>query len=218
MIRGFIFDMDGVIIDNHIYHYQAWFQLCEQIGHPITEDYYRDHFNGKKSEDILRMLDPNLTEDDVQKLMNQKEELYRKNYGPFQKSARGLINFIQGLKANNYKLAIGTSAPVENVLFTIDGLKLRHYFDVMIDGSMVSLGKPNPEVYQKCIEGLNLRPEECVVFEDAPSGLVAAKSAGAHRIGVVTSHKKEELVQAERFIDDFEGLDAETIQGWFKRP
>ena len=214
-IKGFVFDMDGVIIDNHTFHYDAWFKLCEEIGHPITEDFYRDHFNGKKSEDILKMLDPTYTHEQIIKFMDQKESLYRKTYGPFQKTILGLLDFFEDLKKNNYKIALGTSAPVPNVLFTIDGLNLRSYFDVIVDGSMVSQGKPNPEVYQKCIQGLGLNPSECVVFEDAPAGLKAAKAAGARRVGVITSHKKEELMDGEEFIYNFESLSSAKIQDWF---
>ena len=216
MIKGFIFDMDGVIIDNHTFHYEAWFKLCEEMGHPITEDFYRDHFNGKKSEDILRMLDPSLSEKQMQGLMDKKEAMYRDNYGSAQTPAPGLIHFLDDLKSQNMKIALGTSAPVPNVLFTIDGLNLRHYFDIIIDGSMVKKGKPDPEVYSKCIQGLNLLPHECVVFEDAPAGLVSAKAAGAYRVGVVTSHAQEDLKDAEVFINDFEGLISNSVQNWFR--
>ncbi len=215
MIKGFIFDMDGVIIDNHSFHYSAWFKLCEEIGHPITEDYYRDHFNGKKSEDILRMLDSSYTEDDIQRLMDQKESLYRKTYGPHQVTAPGLLEFLSLLKSAGYKMALGTSAPVPNVLFTIDGLQLRSYFDLIIDGSMVKKGKPDPEVYLKCIEGLGLEASECVVFEDAPAGLLSARQAKARRVGVINSNQKEEFPEAEQSIFNFENLTADIVQDWF---
>lgn len=208
--------MDGVIIDNHTYHYDAWFKLCEEIGHPITEDYYRDHFNGKKSEDILKMLDPNYSPKKIQELLEKKESLYRKTYGPHQVTAPGFLDFLKSLKQEGYLIAVGTSAPVPNVTFTIDGLTLRPYFDLIIDGSMVTKGKPDPEVYTKCIQGLGLTPKECVVFEDAPAGLVSARAAGARRVGVITSHKKEELGEAEEYIYNFKDLTSEKVNSWFK--
>ncbi len=191
--NGFIFDMDGVVVDNHKFHFQAWMEFAKKYDFPLNEEIYRKDFNGKTNADLFRSIFGDISESEVLAYALEKETRYQSIYRNFMKPLDGLIPFLESLRSRKKKIALGTSAPTTNVVFTLDNLGLRNYFDCIIDGSQVKHGKPNPEVYLLCAKGLNLPPNECVVFEDAILGIQAGINAGCTVIGVATSHKREEL-------------------------
>ncbi len=192
-IKGAIFDMDGVVVDNHRYHFQAWMEFAQKHKFELNDQIYRDKFNGKTNADLFQMIFGKITPEQEQKLALEKESLYQKLYEPHMTALKGLYQFLDNLKRQRIKVALGTSAPPMNVGFVIDKLKIRANFDVIIDGSMVKKGKPDPEVYSTCCNHLGLAPYECVVFEDSLAGLESGKRAGCEIVGVATSHKPWEL-------------------------
>lgn len=206
--KGFIFDMDGVIVDNHHFHFKAWMELSQKYHFPLDAEIYKKHYNGKTNKDLFKWIyNGNISDDEIQKLATEKEENYRRAFIKEMRPVDGLVLFLEELKHKNFKIALGTSAPTANVDFVLDGLNLRHFFDVIIDGTQVTQGKPHPEVYLKCIEGLRLGAHECVVFEDAILGIEAAKNAKSSVVGVATSHAREELMDfASIIIDDFTAI------------
>lgn len=191
--KGFIFDMDGVVVDNHRFHFQAWMEFSEKYHFPLDGQIYRDKFNGKTNADLFKMIFGQLSDDQVQAYALEKELNYQKLYQKEMKAHVGLVGFLDFLHQHDFKVALGTSAPTLNVDFTLDRLGLRKYFHVIVDGPQVSRGKPDPEVYLKCCSLLNLAPEDCVVFEDSLAGLESGKRAGCAIVGVATSHGVEEL-------------------------
>ncbi|MEM6643374.1 MAG: HAD family phosphatase [Bacteroidota bacterium] len=203
---GLLFDMDGVIVNNHEYHFLAWQKLAEKHKIEITEEFYRKKMNGRTFNGIMEVLfDGTIAEEKARDIGTEKEQIYRELYKPHLAPTAGLISFLDEMKARNIPMAIGTSAPVENVVFTLDGLNIRDYFAGVVDDKAVTQGKPHPEVYLKCAELLQIPPKDCIVFEDAVSGITAGKAAGAKTVALATSHKKEEL-QADMIIDDFTQL------------
>ncbi len=203
-IRGVIFDMDGVVVNNHHFHFKAWMEFAHKYNFQLDESIYRTDFNGKTNSDLFKNIFGDISELQKENYSIEKEANYRKLYKDEMKPHIGLVNFLNHLKENHFKIALGTSAPKPNVDFTLDNLKLREYFDVIIDGSDVTKGKPDPEVYLKCSEKLFLSPEQCLVFEDSIAGLMSGRNAGCQIVGVATSHKREELAPIVNFIiDDF---------------
>lgn len=208
-VRGALFDMDGVIIDNHKYHFKAWMSFAKKYDFPLNEQIYRDDFNGKTNKDLFSKIFKDLSVNDLQKYVDEKEDMYVELYQAHMKPLDGIVDFLNQLKKNGIKIALGTSAPSRNVDFILDGLKLRDYFDVIIDGKDVTRGKPDPEVYELCAKRLNLKNSECVVFEDALAGLEAGINAGSIVVGVVTSHSEDELkVKTNRLIYNFRDINA----------
>ncbi|TGK50428.1 HAD family phosphatase [Leptospira kanakyensis] len=191
--KGFIFDMDGVVVDNHSFHFKAWMEFSKKYNFPLNSEIYRDTFNGKTNADLFRMIFGNISDTEVKRYGDEKESWYQTLYQKEMKPHTGLIEYLDYLKEQGVKIALGTSAPPMNVDFTLDNLSLRHYFDVIIDGSKVEKGKPDPQVYELCAKELGLPPKECVVFEDSLAGLESGKSAGCSIIGVATSHTESEL-------------------------
>lgn len=204
---GFLFDMDGVIIHNHQYHVAAWIQFCAKYGKPMDEDEYRVNINGRTAATIIRYIFGEATSpEDVKKYSNEKEALYRELYKPYLKATNGLIDFLAMAKAHDIPMAVATSAPTENATFTLDGLGIRHYFKAVLDENYVTKGKPDPEIYIKAADVLQLPPAQCVVFEDALAGIEAGNAAGCKVVGVATSHKRSELLNTHMLIDDFSDI------------
>jgi beta-phosphoglucomutase len=204
MIKGAIFDMDGVVVDNHEFHFKAWLAFSEKYKFPLNQEIYRDKFNGKTNSDLFEMIFGKISSTEKEKYAQEKESLYQRLYGPHMRAHTGLITFLELLKKYKIKIALGTSAPTGNVDFILDTLNLRQYFEVIVDGPQVERGKPDPQVYQLCSLRLGLSPKECVVFEDSLAGLESGKMAGCSIIGVATSHKAYELKpMTDLIIHDF---------------
>lgn len=185
--------MDGVVVDNHQFHFKAWMTFAKKYDLELNAEIYRDKFNGKTNADLFPMLFGSISKKEIDAYSLEKETLYREMYLPEMKPVRGIIEYFELLKLHKVPVALGTSAPPANVDFVLDHLKLRSYFDEIIDGTMVSKGKPDPQVYTLCAQRLGVDPKDCVVFEDSLAGLDSGKNAGCMIVGVATSHKREEL-------------------------
>lgn len=204
MIKGAIFDMDGVVVDNHKFHFKAWMAFAEKYNFPLDAEIYKDKFNGKTNADLFHMIFGNISDQKMHDLADEKEGMYQKLYAEHMKAHTGLIDFLDYLKKQKIRIALGTSAPTQNVDFTLDALKLRSYFEVIVDGAQVERGKPDPQVYQLCCLKLGFDPKVCVVFEDSLAGLESGERAGCKIVGVATSHQAYELkVKTDLIIHDF---------------
>ncbi len=203
-MKGAIFDMDGVVVDNHQYHFKAWMAFAQKYKFNLNAEIYRDTFNGKTNADLFKIIFGSVTDEQMKTLADEKEGMYQELYLEHMRAHTGLVEFLEYLKAQKIKIALGTSAPTGNVDFTLDRLKLRHFFEVIVDGSQVERGKPDPQVYQLCAMKLGLDPKFCVVFEDSLAGLESGERAGCRIVGVATSHKPFELeVKTNLIIHDF---------------
>lgn len=193
MIKGAIFDMDGVVVDNHRYHFEAWMAFSVKYNFKLNEEIYRDQFNGKTNADLFKMIFGDISSEQMKSYAEEKEGMYQRIYRDHMIPHKGLVEYLEYLQKNKIKIALGTSAPTFNVDFTLDTLKLRHYFEIIVDGPQVERGKPDPQVYQLCAMKLGLEPNRCVVFEDSLAGLESGARAGCKIVGVATSHRKHEL-------------------------
>jgi len=212
-VRGVLFDMDGVIVDNHRFHFEAWMAFSKKYNFELNHDIYRDNFNGKTNIDLFKMIFGNISDLEIKKLSFEKESIYQSLYAAHMTPVKGLIHFLDQLKMNKIKIALGTSAPPENVNFILDRLNLREYFPVIINGSQVQKGKPDPQVYQLCAHNLGLDAKDCVVFEDSLLGLESGLRAGCQVIAVATSHEAFELkVKTNNIIHDF--IDVSRLFGF----
>ncbi|QJW89110.1 HAD family phosphatase [Spirosoma taeanense] len=200
-MKAVIFDMDGVIVDTNPHHRTAWRQYYQRYGKTLSDDDFVQHVSGKHNTDIVAHLFANqtLTTDEVLRLGNEKEALFRELYRPNITPVPGLVTFLKALKAAGIRTAVATSAPVENLDFVVDALELRPYFDALLNESMVSRPKPDPEIYQKAMAALGIDPADSVIFEDSMTGIRAARASGAHVIGVATTQTPDELAP---FVDD----------------
>ncbi len=209
--------MDGVIVDSNPFHKIALKQFCSKYGHNLTEEELREKIYGRRNQDwltnVFGLLDPNK----LKQYADEKEALFRDLYGNDIKLLNGLLDFLKKLEEQGIPRAIATSAPRDNVDFTLAKTGTARYFDTILDSAFVTQGKPHPEIYLKTAKALDFKPENCVVFEDSLSGVESGKNAGCKVVGITTTHSREELQQTDLVIDNFIGLDPQkVISGLFK--
>lgn len=211
-----VFDMDGVLIDSNPYHKIALKQFCNKYGFNLSEEELRNRIYGRTNKEwISSLFGETLTSQALEAYAWEKEELYRELYKHDVKAVNGLLPFLQALKDAGVRMAIGTSAPKGNVDFTLNAIKAWPFFEVILDESHVTKGKPNPEIYLKCAAALGMAPDQCVVFEDSISGLAAARASGAKVVGIETTHTKEEMTDSDLVIKDFSEISPERLQKAF---
>ncbi|WP_345948532.1 HAD family phosphatase [Mucilaginibacter sp. PAMB04274] len=213
-----IFDMDGTLIDNNTYHFKAWKDLFEKYNRPpVTDKLYNEKLSGRPGIAIMREFFNEFNEDDMQKLFDEKSRLYREAYAPYLAPINGLERFLTELKNAGVKIALATSAAINNIDFVMSLLPVRHFFDVIIDGPHVSEPKPHPQIFLKAAEGLGFKPKDCVVFEDSLSGVKAGNVAGMKVVGITTTHQADELQPVDLLIDDYTGLTERRVAALFDR-
>jgi beta-phosphoglucomutase family hydrolase len=213
-----IFDMDGTLVDNTPYHFKSWKALFKQhhLGE-LSEKTYKTDISGVPIiETLRRLFADKYDEAGLQKLLDEKETYYREIYAPYLKPVNGLENLLTELKNAGIKMAIASSATVGDIDFILNKIPIRGDFESIIDGSRVSKGKPNPQIFLKAAESLNAKPEDCVVFEDSIAGIKAANAAGMKVVGITTGHKAAELQPSNLVIDNYTRLSVQKLAALFK--
>ena len=207
-IEAVIFDMDGTMIDNMSTHKEAWKEFCSRKGINLSDADFKQKISGFKNDQIfINLFGYNLSENQIAEYANDKESVYRELYKPKIKEVPGLTDMILKIKKLSIKLAIATTAPKANRDFALRELHLENYFDVILGEEDVKKGKPDPEIYLKTAELLNIGPKACLVFEDSPAGLQSGKGAGMKVVGLATSHSNEDLSGADLIVEDFSKLE-----------
>ena len=187
MIKAVIFDLDGVIVSTDECHYLAWKAIAdkENIYFDKTINERLRGVSRRESFDIiLEKSDRLYTKSEKERLCTEKNELYKsliKNLTP-QNILPGAITVLDFLKENNIKIAIGSSS--KNAEMILKQVELENKFDAISDGNNITHSKPHPEVFLKAAQMLDVDPKECIVFEDANSGIDAALSAGMYSCGL----------------------------------
>lgn len=185
-----IFDLDGTLVDSYDAHYEAWRLISARHGVEVTIDEYYSHF-GRRNEDLLRECwlragrgAPTL--DEIKELDHEKEAQYRALVTHRFPAMEGAREIVYALRAAGFRTAVGSSGPPENVARAIEGLELEGAFDAIVTGRDVVRCKPDPECFLLAAARVGVEPARCVVFEDAPAGIIAAKSAGMHCVAITS--------------------------------
>jgi beta-phosphoglucomutase len=187
MIEACIFDMDGVIVDTAKYHFQAWSRIAAELGIemiPEHEEFLKGLSRVDSLERILQLGQIELDSQTKLDLMTKKNGWYLKLIEHMDQGEvlPGVEDFLRLLREENIQIALGSSSKNAKKILKLIGLT--SYFDAVVDGTMVTLHKPDPEVFLKGASLLGVSPEKCVVFEDAISGLNAAEAGGFYTVGV----------------------------------
>ncbi|MGD2004220.1 MAG: beta-phosphoglucomutase [Flavobacteriales bacterium] len=187
MIKGFLFDLDGVIVDTAVFHFQAWRRLAQKLGGDFTEE-QNEQLKGVSRVDSLKKIiewtGATVSDEEFQSLMVEKNEWYLElvqGLGP-QDALPGALDFLQTAYDQGLKIALGSAS--KNAPMILEKLGITPLFTAIIDGNNVVNGKPHPEVFLKGAEALGLEPSECVVFEDSIAGVQAAKTGGMSSVGI----------------------------------
>lgn len=211
--RACIFDLDGVIVDTAKYHFKAWRNLANQLGFDFTEK-ENERLKGVSRIDSLNLIlewgGMNFSEKIKADLAFQKNEEYLK-YIKTMDTAEILPNVVNILeqiqKKSNYKIALGSAS--KNAKLILEQVGLTKYFDYIVDGSMVTYGKPHPEGFLLAATQLETLPQHCIVFEDAPKGVEAALAGGMFAVGI---GDEEDLGNAHFVLPNFSNVQFEEIE------
>ena len=213
--RAFIFDMDGTIVDNMDFHTRAWITFFERRGTAIDADEFFRTTAGRQGREIIRSyMGEQLSDVEVSDLNKEKEVVYRELYGPHRKTVPGFETLVRHARERRVALAVATAAPDANITFTLDGLDLRQHFDVVVGAANVQRGKPHPDVFLLAAERCGVAPEHCIVFEDAPLGVEAARRAGMRAVVLTTTLPAEAFAEFDNVIhiaSDFSQLTIDAL-------
>ena len=210
--KGFIFDLDGVIVDTAKYHFLAWKNLANSLGIDFTKE-QNEQLKGvsriNSLEKILNCGNKTVSADEFQKLLVQKNEEYLEYITKMDESeilpdTEKILDF---LFQNNQGIALGSAS--KNAVPILEKINLLSKFECIVDGNSVIKGKPNPEVFLKAADGLQVPPTECIVFEDSIAGIQAANAADMISIGI---GEQTVLHEADYVFKDFTELSVEFLK------
>lgn len=207
---GVIFDMDGVLVDSYDPHFESWRMLAREIGNDLTEEQFAHTF-GRTSRDIMKMLFDITDLSVVRKHDDRKESLYRDLIRGNIPLMPGAVALSRQLKEAGAELAVGSSGPKENVNMICDETELRSCISARVSGADVTHGKPDPEIFLTAAAKLGLRPNRCVVIEDAPVGIQAAHAGGMKCIALRSPRSQRGIETADLIVDSLTEVSSETI-------
>lgn len=193
-IKGLIFDLDGVLVSTEKNHYIAWKKTAERLGSDFTE-LDNEQLKGISRVDslkkIIALAGVSVSAEDFEELLVFKNDIYLESIrtlGPAD-ALPGVIELLHYAKAHGIKLGVGSSSKNANAILEL--LQIKDMFDAIIDGNGVSAPKPHPEVFLNAAQRMELNAEHCLVFEDAESGIMAAKAGGFKVIATGNPHVAE---------------------------
>ncbi|WP_394750350.1 beta-phosphoglucomutase [Spongiimicrobium salis] len=210
---GFIFDLDGVIVDTAKYHYQAWKKLAQQLGFEFTPA-HNELFKGVSRvrclEILLEIGGITVSKEQFDAWLVEKNEDYLRYIEKMDASEilPGVEVILRYLKENSIPMALGSAS--KNAVPILEKVNLLQYFDAVVDGNHVTKAKPDPEVFLLAAEQLGVAPKLCVVFEDAVAGIGAANAAGMTSIGI---GEAEVLGEADHIVNQFKEIDVPFVEG-----
>lgn len=213
---GVIFDMDGVLVDTGWAHRQAWFDLAAEEGLEMSDEFFRHTF-GMQNAAILPMLRPGISAAEMGRLSEWKELRYREIAKARPDLAPGALTLLKDLKQHGFRLAIGSSAPPENLDVFWDAHSLADYFDARVTSEQVTESKPSPQTFLRAAEKLGLAPADCVVVEDAVQGVRAGRAGGMKVVAVTTTHGREQLAEADYIVGSLADLKAADFLALLRR-
>jgi len=213
-IDACIFDLDGVIVDTAHYHFLAWRRLANELGFDFDEA-KNEQLKGvgrmESLDIILGWGKIEKSQAEKERLTAQKNEWYQAYIKEMKKEEilPGVQDFLDELRSRGVRLAVASSS--KNAQTVLEVLGIQDDFGTIIDGTKITRSKPDPQVFQMAAEGLGVKPERSIVFEDAQSGVEAALKGNFYAVGV---GKPEPLAEAHHVIAGFENV---TLDGLLEK-
>jgi beta-phosphoglucomutase family hydrolase len=207
MKPALIFDMDGVLVDNTPVQARAFQLLFRDLGLTTNARQLLKRLNGMPAGEIIQSVFRHpIDEEQLEIYAEQREFLYRTLYWSKRRALPGLVDFLKAARAEGFKIGLGTGSGGPTLSYLLDYLDLRQYFDVIIGKDDVPKGKPHPDTYTATAAKLRVKPENCIVFEDAVLGEQAAYRAGMRCVAVATTLPAKAFQAPLTVIKDFTEL------------
>jgi beta-phosphoglucomutase len=206
--RALIFDLNGTMINDMEYHIRAWTQILnDDLKAGLSHEEIKSQMYGKNSELFIRVFGKErFSEEEMNEWSLEKEKRYQQTYRPHLRLIPGLGDFLKKARDKKIPMAIGSAAIPFNIDFILDQLDIRRYFSAVVSADDVKISKPDPETFLKASALLGIPPEDCLVFEDAPKGVEAARNAGMPCVVLTTMHTRNEFPAPDHvvgFINDY---------------
>jgi len=212
MIKAVIFDMDGLMVDSELFQSMAFKKILKRYGIEAKEEIVQ--VIGIREVENWEIIKKKYgLKEDTAKLMKERGKIYIKILKEKAVAMPGLYKLIDSLKKSGYKIALASSSVYEHVQIVLKKLKLQKDFNIIISGGDVNRGKPDPEVYLITAKKLSVKPIDCLVLEDAYTGVIAAKNAKMKCIAVPNKYtKNQDFSKADLVVKSLEEITIDTIK------
>jgi HAD superfamily hydrolase (TIGR01509 family) len=199
LYRVLLFDLDGTIAETDSLHLPTWVDALQPYGVEVDEEFYGDRISGRNTEEIVRELLPDLTDEQGRSIGDAKEASFRERVSELEPMP-GLVDFIERGRKRGMWIALVTNAPEENVETILLALKLRDFFDLVVLADEVEAVKPDPAPYRAALEKTGAPAGEALAFEDSVSGISSSVAAGIPTVGIASSQEPKRLLGAGAFM------------------
>jgi len=212
MIKAVIFDFDGVILDSEAIHEQTWETLLGRYGIPFTNQMKID-VKGRSARDNLRkILGSRFKDEHLTPIVQERIKLFQGLLRKDMKLIKGVEVFLKALRDHNYKIGLATASIKQNLAMVFETYSIKKLFDVIVSSEDVTHGKPHPEIFLKAASLLGIKSVECLVFEDALTGMEAAQRAGMKVGFIISSFELPESYKPDLAIKDFSQITVEQLK------
>lgn len=192
--------MDGTMVDNMMVHHHAWKHKLAEVGLELTLEQVIAQCHGKNDDILVHLFGDKYSFEERDRISYEKEARYREIFLEQLRLVDGLPELLEAAYQKGIPMGIGTAARMENVNYVLDNLRIRHYFDAIVCDRDVTHGKPDPEVFFKVADLMQVPRSKCLVFEDSPTGAKTARNAGMKAIILTTTHRADEFADISSVI------------------
>ena len=216
MLQGVVFDLDGVIVDSHPLHKQAWRAFLASMDKQVSEPDLDFILEGRRRRDILIHFLGKLSDSEIQEYGERKDVFFQQSCAGLEAVA-GTVELIKKLDQAALQIALATSASRNRACWTLQQLKIAEYFAVVVTGDDVTESKPDPTIYRLASQNLKIAPEYLLAVEDSVCGVLSAKSAGLRCLGIGDGENVPRLMQAgtDRVVPNLVDLSIKELEEVF---
>jgi len=206
MINTILWDMDGVLVETSEAHYRSWLQAADHFNFPFDREIFLRHYGMNNASTLHGVLGDTLSPARIREIGEYKEICFRRDVKDSMELLPGVADWLERFQQCGLRQAVASSGPPENIALSVDVTGIRKYFSALVSCA-AGPTKPDPWVFLEAARQLRSKPEECLVIEDTPNGILAAKNAGMRVLAVTTSNQASALQSADLVVENLARLD-----------